>query len=515
MKGKGVANSRKRTGWWRVPVVILVVGAMAIVGYLWYRNSLRHRMSVTSQDLYQLVPVQTGKITLKITSSGTVKPGLVYPITSKAGTTVTGVLVKPGDVVRKGQLLATFDKTDALERLQEAKDNLAVAQAKLQEVENQSELAPTQARLQVEQARASLLNAETKLAQLKEGAKTQDIEQAKAQVSQAKVTKDNAENEYKRYKTLFEQDAITRQQLESAEGKYLTAVEALKTAEQKLELLLAEPDPMELAAAEASVAQAKTNLRVAEANAGSLNIRQQLLTAQAQVAQAQNAVSSAERNVNLMNVVSPIDGTVTEVSAQQGQVSGQSEALMVISDLKNLKVLANVDEIDVHSVKVGQAVDVKVESIPGKVFKGVVESIAEQGKVISSVVYFEVTVKVTDESGSLKAGMTADVDIIVDERPDVLLIPNAALESFRGHAMARILDENGEPSFKQVEVGISDGTVREVISGLEIGEMVAIPRPGTMSESTQTTQGRNRNSMMQLMPGGGMPGGNVVFRDRR
>ena len=77
-----------------------------------------------------------------------------------------------------------------------------------------------------------------KLAQLKEGAKSQDIDQAKIQVRQAQLNCDNAENEYNRYKTLFEQGAVTRQQLESAESKFLTSVESLKAAEQKLDLCL-------------------------------------------------------------------------------------------------------------------------------------------------------------------------------------------------------------------------------------------------------------------------------------
>ncbi len=147
-----------------------------------------------------------------------------------------------------------------------------------------------------------------------------------------------------------------------------------------------------------------------------------------------------------------------------------------------------------------------VESIPGTVFRGVVESVAEQGKVISGVVYFEVTVKVTDDSGALKSGMTADVDIIVDERSNVLVIPNAALESFRGLVMARVLDENKEPSFKRVQLGISDGTFTEVISGLEAGEMVAIPSSGTGTAGTVPARIREgeRNPMMQFMPGGAM-----------
>jgi len=506
MKGKRTVNTKRKTGRWRTPLVILVLCAVSVAGYAWYRNNTERRKTVASGDLYQLVPVRNGAITLKITSSGTVKPGAVYQITPKLSSTITHVFVKMGDVVTKGQLLVALDKQDVLERLQEAGDNLAIAEAKLQEVENQAGLAPTQAKLQVEQAKVSLLNAEAKLAQLKEGAKSQDIDQAKIQVRQAQLNCDNAENEYNRYKTLFEQGAVTRQQLESAESKFLTSVESLKAAEQKLDLLLADPDPVELAAAEASVAQARTNLKVAEANEKSTNIEQQLLTARAQVAQARNSVSSAERNVSLANVVSPIDGTITEVSAQPGQTAGQSNALAVVTDLKHLNILANVDETDVHSIKAGQVADVMVESIPGTVFRGVVESVAEQGKVISGVVYFEVTVKVTDDSGALKSGMTADVDIIVDERSNVLVIPNAALESFRGLVMARVLDENKEPSFKRVQLGISDGTFTEVISGLEAGEMVAIPSSGTGTAGTVPARIREgeRNPMMQFMPGGAM-----------
>jgi len=85
--------------------------------------------------------------------------------------------------------------------------------------------------------------------------------------------------------------------------------------------------------------------------------------------------------VSLANVVSPIDGTVTEVSAQPGQMAGQSNALAVVTDLKHLNILANVDETDVHSVK--NRTNGKTlwwSPSPGKVFRGVVESVAEQGE---------------------------------------------------------------------------------------------------------------------------------------
>ena len=503
MTGSGAMNTRKRSRRRLIPVIVLVVCAAGIAGYAFYRGPLIRRGTTTSQELYQLVPVEQNPITLKVTASGTLKPGSTYEVRAKLGGTVTEVLVRPGDVVGKGQVLVRLDETDALERLQEARDNLVVAEAKLAEAHTQAKLAPTQSRLQVEQARTNLLNAEAKLTQLKAGAKPQDIEQARVQVSQAQLTVDNAKKEYERNTSLFEKGAVTRQQLDSAESKYLTAVESLKAAEQKLDLLLAGADPQELAAAEAAVAQARTNLHMAEENVDSSDAQQQVLTAQAQVAQARNAVKAAERYLNDTRIMSPIQGTVIDILAQPGELVGQSSVLLVIADLEHLEVVANVDETDVHSVKVGQPADIKVESVPGRVFKGVVESVAEQGKTISSVVYFEVTLRVDDDSGIVKAGMTADVDVVTDRRTNVLTIPNAALEERRGRLMARILDENGEPFFKRVELGISDGTVTEVISGLEAGEMVAVRRSGGTPAGAGGTGGGSTNPM-PLMPGGGL-----------
>jgi len=499
------ATRTKSRGKRRLAVVAVVaVCAAAIAGYGVYRAFLvGNRGAASSQQLYRLVPVQRGSITLKITASGTVSAGSTYEVTPKVSGTVTQVLIKQGDAVRKGQELVILDDTDARQRLQEAKDNLAVAEAKLAQAQTQAKLAPTQNQLAVEQARVNLLNAEAKLAQLKEGATTQDIEQAKSQVTQAQLSVDAANKEYERNKTLFEQGAVTRQQLESAENKYLTAVESLKSAQQKLDSLLAGPDPDELAAAEAAVSQAKLNLSLAEANADTTSAQQELLTAQAQVVQARNAVSAAERDLALTRVVSPIDGTVTQVAAQVGQVVGQSSVLATVADLTHLQVVANVDETDVHSVEVGQQADIKVESLPDKVFSGVVESVASQGKVISSVVYFEVTIKVTDDTRTLKPGMTADVDIVMDRRTNVLTIPNAALEERRGRLMARTLDEKGEPFFKRVELGITDGTTTEVISGLAEGDMVAVRSSAAASTGTTgTSNQRNSNRTTRGMPEG-------------
>jgi len=221
------ANRTRGKGKRRLAVVMVVaVCVVGIAGYGVYRAFFAgNRGAASSQQLYRLVPVQRGSITLKITASGTVSAGSTYEVAPKVSGTVTQVLIKQGDAVRKGQELVILDDTDARQRLQEAKDNLAVAEAKLAQAQTQAKLAPTQNQLAVEQARVNLLNAEAKLAQLKEGATTQDSEQAKSQVTQAQLSVDAANKEYERNKTLFEQGAVTRQQLESAENKYLTAVE--------------------------------------------------------------------------------------------------------------------------------------------------------------------------------------------------------------------------------------------------------------------------------------------------
>ncbi len=499
-------SARKRRRRFLVWSAAVLVCAGGVVAYSLYRGSYAGQGTSKTQDPYQLVPVERGSIAISVTASGTVNAGSLYQVNPRMNGTIREVLIEPGDRVAKGQVLVVLDDADSLEALQEARDALAVAQAKLVEAQTQAEIAPVQSRLDIEQARTNLLNAETKLAQLKAGPKPQDIEQARSQVNQARLSVDAARKEYERTSGLFQQGAVTRQQVDAAESKHLSAIESLTAAEQKLDLLLSQPDPDEVAAAEAAVAQARTSLRMAEEKARTSGAEQQLLTARAQVAQARNAVSAAERRLGDTRIASPIDGTVLEVESKPGQVVSQSSVLLVVADLQHLEILANVDEMDVHAVKPGQVVYVKADSSPGRVFRGTVESVAAQGKTISSIVYFGVTIRVDDDTGTLRVGMTADVDIVAEERNDVLAIPSAALEERRGRMMARTLDENGEPFFKRVELGISDGTLTEVISGLEEGELVAVRAAGSAGQGTDNA-GRRDDRMPFI-------GGGAVLRTR-
>ena len=127
MKGKDTVNTGNTKGRWRALLVILVICAVAVAGYGLLRSIPDRRMTAVSEDLYQLVPVRHGSITLTITSSGTVKPRAVYQVAPKLNSTVTHVFVKQGDAVTKGQLLAALDK-QTLWASKEAKDNLAIAE---------------------------------------------------------------------------------------------------------------------------------------------------------------------------------------------------------------------------------------------------------------------------------------------------------------------------------------------------------------------------------------------------
>ncbi|MEW6230020.1 MAG: hypothetical protein AB1700_18365, partial [Bacillota bacterium] len=103
MTGNGARNARqatsarKRRRRWLIPVAVLVLCAAGIAGYASYRGLFSRRATVTSQELYQLVPVENGSITLKVTASGTVRPGSTYQVAPKVGGTITEVLVKQGD----------------------------------------------------------------------------------------------------------------------------------------------------------------------------------------------------------------------------------------------------------------------------------------------------------------------------------------------------------------------------------------------------------------------------------
>ena len=296
-----------------------------------------------------------------------------------------------------------------------------------------------------------------------------NLESSKASLSRSEATFIRAEQDYNRQKTLFAEKVISEADWQLAEQNY-------KVARNDFE------------AAKAQVNASQYIVRSTEAT-----------------------VKEAQENVRLTNVVAPMDGIVSKLSVEKGErVVGTQQMtgteMLRIADLNKMEVRVNVNENDIIRVNVGDTanIDVDAYSSQGKIFKGLVTSIANTAKDKASadaITEFEVRIRILNESyqdlvdgGSpfpFRPGMTASVDIVTERKENVLTVPLAsvatrgamdAAEPGKPLATARIgkeedkiivfINEDGKAKMVEVKTGLSDFDNMEILEGLSEGQEV-------------------------------------------
>jgi HlyD family secretion protein len=197
----------------------------------------------------------------------------------------------------------------------------------------------------------------------------------------------------------------------------------------------------------------------------------------AEIEAAQARVEAAQATLNLARVISPFAGTVTESHSLSGdQVSAGATAFRV-DNLASLLVDVKVSEVDINNVSIGQPVTLTFDAILGKEYHGEVVDVTQAGTVDEGVVNFTVTVELTDADALVKPGMTAGVNIVVEELQDVLLVPNRAVRLVDGERVVYVL-EDGQAVKKGIRLGSSSDTMSIVASGDVVeGDLIILNPP--------------------------------------
>lgn len=173
-------------------------------------------------------------------------------------------------------------------------------------------------------------------------------------------------------------------------------------------------------------------------------------------------------------IVAPANGMIISRNIVEGQTVSSDTDLYDLSD--RLVVLAYVDETDLGKIHMNQLADCMVDAYPSKVFKAAVSLIGHQAIKVNNVISYQVNLEPKKVPGELRAGMTADVNFVVQEKKDVLVLPNYAVKGQQeGTAVVKVLvDPKQPPETRNVTLGISDGVRVEVKDGLAEGEIVLI-----------------------------------------
>jgi HlyD family secretion protein len=214
-----------------------------------------------------------------------------------------------------------------------------------------------------------------------------------------------------------------------------------------------------------------------------------LKQARAQVQQSQASLKQLEEQLGYTTIVAPMDGVILSRDVEIGDavssilVLGSTATLvMTEGDINEVYVQGKVDEADIAHVYMGQPARIKVESFRDRTFNGKVTKIAPLGVEKDNVTTFEVRVSINNPGGELKANMTANAEILLDEHKGVLTVPeNAVMYDNQKNASVEIPDKKQKEGKRKVpvKVGLSNGSVTEVVSGLKEGDQVVLQQSGS------------------------------------
>ena len=294
-------------------------------------------------------------------------------------------------------------------------------------------------RAAIDQALNSLTMAQSNLSNIKNGARPQEIEQVNQAVNKAKIQLDQAKLNFERMEELFEVEAISKVQYDQALSQLQLAEAAYKSALEQQSLIKEGASKDNIAAAQAQVGLAEANLNMAQAKLSDTIVR------------------------------SPITGTVGFVKFEVGEFVMQGTPIIQIFEQDNMQVQLGVSEQDIPYVTLNTKVTIRIPAIPNKVYTGIVTEVSPTVDAMSKV--YPVKIKIQDADNQLKSGMSASIDIALEEKANVFTVPvNAVIEEYGNHYVYTVVAEKAVK--QKISIGISDGNLIEVKEGLNEGDLV-------------------------------------------
>ena len=388
----------------------LTVGVVLFLGLVAGGIALARLVKGSSIDPNRLAKVTRGDVTRSVVATGQIQPITKVEVKSKASGIVEKLYVDINNQVKKGQQLAQLDQQEIL--------------------------------AQVDAQRAQLASAEANVSAFEANIEQDKVNAAAPDLPMYKATLD-------RNLEMKKSGIVSQQALDDTNKEYLAALTRRDSAKAQI-----------------GVDTAK------------------LKQAHAQVLQSQASLKQLEEQLSYTTIVAPMDGVILSRDVEIGDavssilVLGSTATLvMTEGDINQVYVQGKVDEADIAHVYMDQPARIKVESFRDRTFNGKVTKIAPLGVQKDNVTTFEVRVSIDNPGGELKANMTANAEILLDEHKGVLTVPeNAVMYDNQKNASVQVPDSKQKDGVRKVPVtvGLSNGSVSEVVSGLKEGQQVVL-----------------------------------------
>jgi HlyD family secretion protein len=458
-----------------IPAVVILILILAGGGYYFWRQQQTKTTSTQTTTTFYTAPVTRGSLTVSATGTGSLVPSQVYNLGFGTSGTVATVNVQPGDRVKAGQELATEQDVAVLQAAANlAQSNLVTSQQALDTFRSNADS-------NLGNAQLALSNAQKAVYDAKKAVKNKGMTRCDDLVTQAYY------NTYIRLKGQL--DKMIGNPLDS--GYYLNEYVPFKnTVAQAYATYLycanytsfeIDASHANMSLAEAAVKTAQTNLDTLKANKGLDPVG--LAQAQNAVDNANLAYEKAKQNLDGATIKAPIDGIVMDVAGQVGDSVGTGTFISV-SDLDHPQVQFFVDETDMDKVALGNEVQVTFDAISNKTFKAKVIRIYPTLVTTSNYPTLQGLAQI-DLSSETKtynfaSGMNASVEVISGSAQNALLVPLEAVRNLGDEEFGVfVLNAQGQPRLRIVEVGLKDTTRAEIKSGLQLGDVVTTGNTNT------------------------------------
>ena len=448
----------------RIIIILFVVAAVAGGSWLLYsRGGNNGSKETTLSDGYKTAPVIRNSIEAVINATGSLSAERMQTLSFVMAGEVTEVMVTEQDRVVAGQVLARLDGEDLALGVKQAQVALRVSEVQLAralKVPSEEEIAS---------AEAALASAQANLDDLKAGPSNRDKELARLSIDQAKNSRWGAQgNRDAIVGGRFSSDA----QKDQVESQVLNAEIGVKIAELQYEQMLEPPKTSAIRAAEAQVAQAESTL----AKLRSVPSAEDVAVAEAQVAQARVGVESAQSRLDDLEFTAPFSGELATWDLYVGDHVAPGTPVGTLVDTSRYHIDVRIDETEIGRIRVGQMAHIALDAYPKDELEGQVSKVDLTGTSNQGIIEYGVRITLPENDLDLKPLMTAAVGVVVEEKADVLLVPNRAIRRDKEGKYVEVLRDN-MPSRVSIETGLTSEEYTEILSGLEEGQEVIIAKP--------------------------------------
>ena len=332
--------------------------------------------------------------------------------------------VDEGDSVKKGQIIARLDRAELEAQREREAAGLASAQEQLAQAQTALEWEQANLAGDVQQRKADLASNESRLQELKNGSRPQEIQESRATVEAAQSELDRAKRDWDRAQTLYKNDDISTEQFDQYRNRWQSADAAIKQAQQRDALVQAGPRVEVVQAAEGQVEKARGALKMAEANTLEIKRREQeLVTRRDEIERAKASLALIDAELADTIAYSPVDGVVRVKSADVGEVLGVGTTVVTVGDIDHPWLRGYVNETALGKIKVGAKAKVTTDSYPGKVYDGRVSFIASEAEFTPKQIQtqeervklvYRIKIELDNPRRELKSNMPADAQIVLD-----------------------------------------------------------------------------------------------------